>query len=177
MNLLEVGEVSCLPSQIFGLYILFSTPLHGHPTLAHTLTCHIQLDTQWFQQDNEIQRVVCCKLTAEKHAVQITQHAVCYMVEHWGLGSRNRRDHHTPGWMKKQRNEIQKRIMRCYRGLTWRLKKCRDWKSVLYNVMCASVFKGTLNRDVIDYCYRWTGSYCNTDKGSHNTLLCNILLD
>lgn len=32
--------------------------------------------------------------------------------------------------------------------------KCRDWKSVLYEVMSASVFNGTVDRDVIDYCYR-----------------------
>lgn len=32
--------------------------------------------------------------------------------------------------------------------------KCRDWKSVLYEVMSASVFNGTADRDVIDYCYR-----------------------
>lgn len=60
--------------------------------------------------------------------------------------------------------------------MNWRPKKCRDWKSVLYKVMSASVLNGTVNRDVIDYCYQWTGSYCNTDKGSHNTLPCNILL-
>jgi len=55
--------------------------------------------------------------------------------------------------------------------LNWRPEKCRDWKK------SASVLNGKVNRDVIDYCYQWTGSYCNTDNGSHNTLPCNILLD
>lgn len=55
-------------------------------------------------------------------------------------------------------------------------KKCRDWKSVLYEVMTGSVLNGTVNRDSIDYCYQRTGSYYNTDNGNHNTLPCNILL-
>lgn len=33
------------------------------------------------------------------------------------------------------------------------------------------------NRDVTDYCYQWTGSYCNTDNGSYNILPCNIVVD
>lgn len=60
--------------------------------------------------------------------------------------------------------------------MNWKLKKCRDWKSVLYKVKSASAFNGTMNRDVIDYCYWRTGSYCSTDKGRHNALLCSILL-
>lgn len=34
-----------------------------------------------------------------------------------------------------------------------------------------------VNSDVTDYCYQWTGSYCNTDNGSHIILPCNILVD
>lgn len=70
----------------------------------------------------------------------------------------------------KENNEVAERF-------ELETKKSRDWKSVLYKVMSASVLNGTVNRDVIDYCYQWTGSYYNTDNGSHNTVPCNILLD